>query len=167
MDINPQPTPPEAPTPPTPTPQVPFTPNISSKPESILTEDLAEPDSEEVATTETEEVTAEAEPAEPAEPVTFVSTLKEQKTSFLEAVNPSGENPGFKFGIISLLFALVALGLISVIFGVLGYKKSKKAGYSNYFAVAGIIIGAIEVVIGTLIIGLVLISLPDLLGATE
>lgn len=74
-----------------------------------------------------------------------------------QPVQPPVVNPGKGFGIASLVLGLVGLGLFALIFGILGLKKSKQAGQSNGMALAGVIIGSIEIVLG--IIGLIFIIL--------
>lgn len=63
----------------------------------------------------------------------------------------SGDNPGLTFGVVSFVFALVGLGLFSLIFGIIGLKKSKRAGRGNGFAVAGIILGILEIIAAIII----------------
>lgn len=65
------------------------------------------------------------------------------------------ENPGKGLGIASLVTSLVGLGLVGVILGIIGLVKSKKAGMGNGFALAGLIIGVINV-IGVLIFSIVI-----------
>lgn len=69
--------------------------------------------------------------------------------------NATGEDPGKTFGIISLVTSLLGISLLGLIFGIIGRKKSKAAGYSNGLALAGIIISIIGMIIGIIIISLV------------
>lgn len=61
------------------------------------------------------------------------------------------ENPGQTLGIVSLITSLVGLSLIGLIAGIVGLRKSKKAGQKNSFAVAGIIISIIGAILLTVI----------------
>lgn len=61
-------------------------------------------------------------------------------------------NPGHGLGIASLIVSLVGAGLIGLILGIIGLNKSKKAGQKNGLAIAGIIIGAINIVVVTIIV---------------
>ena len=45
-------------------------------------------------------------------------------------------DPGRGFGIASLVLALCTLGLFAVIFGIIGLRKSRRAGHKNGMAVA-------------------------------
>lgn len=65
---------------------------------------------------------------------------------------PTAVNPGHGLGIASLVLSLVGVGLVGLILGIVGLNKSKKAGQKNGLAIAGIIIGAINLVVVTLII---------------
>jgi predicted permease len=64
-------------------------------------------------------------------------------------------NPGKGLGIASFVISLVGGGLIGLILGIIAKKKSKAAGQGNRFAVAGIIIGVINIIAVTLIMILV------------
>lgn len=61
---------------------------------------------------------------------------------------PAAANPGKGLGIASLIVSLVGAGLVGLILGIVGMNKSKKAGQKNGFALAGIIIGAVNIVVG-------------------
>ncbi len=56
------------------------------------------------------------------------------------------DDPGKVLGIISFVGIFIGFGLISIILGIIGLKKSKRAGHKNGFAVAGIILGILEVI---------------------
>ncbi len=164
MDTNPQPTPSSDPTPPQdptpPAPETPPTPNISSTPEEVT---VSEPE-----TTETNAPAAAEEPAAPDATVTPgpETTEKKESSSLSQTLAPMGsQDPGFPFGLASLILALLGLGLFSVILGILALKKSKKAGYTNGLAIAGIIIGALEVFIGLLVVILLVTTLPAIISA--
>ncbi|WP_083260037.1 DUF4190 domain-containing protein [Cellulosimicrobium cellulans] len=66
-----------------------------------------------------------------------------------------GENPGKTMGIIGLVLSFLGcLSIVGIILSIVALNKSKKAGYGNGIAVAGIIVGAI-VLIGSIIFGVV------------
>lgn len=64
-------------------------------------------------------------------------------------------NPGKGLGIASLITSLLNIGLVGLILGIIGLKKSKAVGQSNVLAVIGIILGILSI-IGT-IIGIILL----------
>lgn len=69
-----------------------------------------------------------------------------------QAAAPAAVNPGHGLGIASLVLSLIGVGLVGLILGIVGLNKSKKVGQKNGLAIAGIIIGAINTVVVTLII---------------
>lgn len=75
---------------------------------------------------------------------------------------PTSANPGFTFGLVSLITALLGLGLVAVIFGILGLNKSKAAGQKNPLALAGIIIG----VVGAIFVTIAVISYYSVLSTS-
>lgn len=67
-----------------------------------------------------------------------------------------GENPGKTMGIIGLVLSFLGcLSIVGIILSIVALNRSKKAGYGNGVAVAGIIVGAV-VLIGSIIFGVVL-----------
>ena len=149
MDPNQQSTAPSEETPVTPTPETPAeTPQTSEAPVVTPVESIPTADTPTPTSTSTESTT------EPAAPVV---TTDDASTSSL-----STANPGFAFGLTSLILALLSIGLFAVIFGILGLRKSKKVGQGNGLAIAGLIIGGIEVVFGLIAIIFILIALPSL-----
>ena len=50
-------------------------------------------------------------------------------------------------GIASLITSLFGLGLVGVILGIIGLNQSKKANQGNGMAIAGIVIGAIGIIV--------------------
>lgn len=69
-----------------------------------------------------------------------------------------GENPGRTMGIVGLVLSFLGcLSIVGIILSIVALNKSKKAGYGNGVAVAGIIVGAV-VLIGTIIGSIVLFS---------
>ncbi len=62
-----------------------------------------------------------------------------------------GENPGKTMGIIGLVLSFLGcLSVVGIILSIVALNRSKKAGYGNGVAVAGIVVGAI-VLIGTIV----------------
>lgn len=61
-------------------------------------------------------------------------------------------NPGRGLGIASLVVSLAGVGLVGLILGIIGLKKSKKVGQKNGMAVAGIIIGAVNIVVVAILV---------------
>ncbi|MEP7205266.1 MAG: DUF4190 domain-containing protein [Candidatus Saccharibacteria bacterium] len=74
---------------------------------------------------------------------------------------PEGNNPGKGLGIASLVTSLVGLGLVGIVLGIIGLKKSKTAGMKNGLATAGIILGIISTILVTLVIVLVVTSIAS------
>lgn len=62
---------------------------------------------------------------------------------------PVAENPGKTLGIIGLVLAFVA-NIVGLIVSIIALNKSKKAGFKNGPALAGIIIASISVVISVI-----------------
>ncbi|KQO96571.1 DUF4190 domain-containing protein [Leifsonia sp. Leaf264] len=56
------------------------------------------------------------------------------------------DDPGRTLGIIGLVLAIF-FNIIGLIVSIVAYNKSRKAGYSNGFAVAGIIVGAVLLIL--------------------
>ena len=79
-------------------------------------------------------------------------------------VSPEAANPGHTLGIVSLILSIIGVHLIGLILGIVGLNKSKKAGQKNGLALAGIIIGAIGLVVGTILL-VVLVSVAGQLAA--
>ena len=58
----------------------------------------------------------------------------------------NGTNPGTALGVVSFVLLFVGLGLISLILGIIGLKKSQRSGRKNVFAVIGIVGGILEII---------------------
>lgn len=67
------------------------------------------------------------------------------------------DNPGKVLGIVGFILVFLGLGLVSLILGIIGLKKSKRAGHKNGFALAAIILGILQT-IAALLIGAFLIT---------
>ena len=63
---------------------------------------------------------------------------------------PPAQDPGRTMGIVGLILAIFC-SLIGLIVSAIAYNTSKKAGYQNNFALAGIIVGAVSLVLGVVI----------------
>lgn len=98
-----------------------------------------------------EQTTSLQDQAQP-QPTPVVPTFAATPTTPSQA----SPNPGARFGLASLILCLVGLGLFGLIFGILGLKKSRRAGMKNPLALTGIILGSLEIVAG--IIAIVLFS---------
>jgi hypothetical protein len=77
-------------------------------------------------------------------------------------MTPTAENPGHGLGIASLIVSILGAGLIGIILGVIGLNKSKKAGQKNGLALAGIIVGALNLIVVTIIIVVSLMGVAQL-----
>lgn len=65
---------------------------------------------------------------------------------------PNQNDPGKTLGIVGFVFAFVGLQLVGLILSIIGFNKSKKAGFKNTLAFVGIILNAVFLVLGTLIV---------------
>jgi hypothetical protein len=89
------------------------------------------------------------------EPMTASPTPQPAMGAPMAAPVASGQNPGHGMGIAGLVLAFLA-PLIGLILSIIAMNKSKKAGMKNGLALAGIIVGSINVVVG-LIVGSLLV----------
>lgn len=65
-------------------------------------------------------------------------------------------DPGQQYGIIGLIMLVIGLPFIGIFLSIIGYKKSKKAGYTNTLAKVGIWLNALFcIVLLALIVGVV------------
>ena len=64
---------------------------------------------------------------------------------------PVAENPGKTLGIVGLVLAFVA-NIVGLIVSIIALNKSKKAGYKNGLALAGIIVSSVSIVISVIVI---------------
>ena len=60
-------------------------------------------------------------------------------------------DPGYVLGIVSLATSIIGMGLVGLITGIIGLKKSKQVGKSNGLALAGIIIGVLNIIISIVV----------------
>ena len=97
-----------------------------------------------------------------SQPVEAANPFAQQPVAGASAAVTS-RNPGQTLGIVSLVLALVGLGLLSLIVGIIGLKKSKQAGMKNGFALAGVIVGIIEIIIGTILAIILVAALSTVL----
>jgi hypothetical protein len=67
-------------------------------------------------------------------------------------VQPVGENPGHNLGIASLILSIVGIHIVGLILGIIALQQSKKAGFKNGLALAGVIVGAAGLVLVVLYI---------------
>lgn len=70
---------------------------------------------------------------------------------------PVAENPGKTLGIVGLVLAFVA-NIVGLIVSIIALNKSKRAGFKNGPALAGIIIASVSMVVSVILI-ITLISL--------
>jgi hypothetical protein len=63
-----------------------------------------------------------------------------------------GQDPGKTMGIVGLVLSFLGcLSIAGLIVSIIAYNKSKKAGYKNGIALAGIIVGAVVLVISIIV----------------
>ena len=60
---------------------------------------------------------------------------------------PAAQDPGRTLGIVGLILAFFC-SLIGMIISIVAYRQSAQAGYKNNIALAGIIVGAVFLVLG-------------------
>ncbi len=71
---------------------------------------------------------------------------------------PAGQDfPGKTLGIVGLIVAIF-FNLIGLIISIIAFNQSKKAGYKNTPALAGIIVGAVFLGIGLLVVILSIVA---------
>ena len=109
-----------------------------------------------------------AEPAQPAAPA--APSYSAPAYSAAPAYDPAAYGtapgapvPGKTMGIVAFVLSFFAQ-LIALILGIVALVQSKKAGRSNGFAIAAIIIGALALIVGILLVFAVVI--PSLNAAT-
>ena len=74
-----------------------------------------------------------------------------------EPLEPTdADYPGRALGIVGLVLAFF-LNVVGLIVSIVAYSQSRKAGRSNGFAVAGIVVAVLEILIGA-VIGIALIG---------
>lgn len=64
------------------------------------------------------------------------------------------ENPGRTLGIVGFILAIL-IAPVGLIISIIAYVKSRKARMGNGFALAGIIIGALFTILGTILIAVI------------
>lgn len=62
--------------------------------------------------------------------------------------------PGRMMGIISLVLSIIGLHLIGIVLGFIALSQSKRAGHSNGFALAGVIVGFVLMALTLVVVGL-------------
>lgn len=62
----------------------------------------------------------------------------------------TGEDPGRTMGIVGLILAIFC-NLIGLVVSIIAYNRSKNAGYKNNIALAGIIVGAVLLVVSLIV----------------
>lgn len=80
------------------------------------------------------------------------------------SVQPGQEDPGRTLGIVGLVLAIVA-SVVGLIISIVAFRKSKKAGFSNGLAKAGIIVGIITTVFGLIMAGVGIAGAVTLMNA--
>jgi hypothetical protein len=63
---------------------------------------------------------------------------------------PAAQDPGRTLGIVGLILAFFC-SLIGMILSIVAYRQSAQAGYKNNIALAGIIVGAVFLVLGIIL----------------
>jgi hypothetical protein len=71
-------------------------------------------------------------------------------STYQPPTGPPAQDPGRTMGIVGLILAIFC-SLIGLIVSAIAYNTSKKAGYQNNFALAGIIVGIVSLVLGVVI----------------
>ena len=100
-------------------------------------------------------------PSQQPQPVQQPAYVPPQQTN---GQAPSSENPGKVLGIVGFILAFF-FPLVGLILSIIGFVKSKKAGFKNGLALAGIILNSVFLVLGTLF--LVLITMTAYSGIQE
>jgi hypothetical protein len=99
----------------------------------------------------------------PAQPTPAPTSPEQQPTTPQNDAQPTPQhNPGSTLGIVSIIVSLFGLGLIGLILGIIGLKKSKAVGMGNGAAVAGIVISILSIIGGLLVIGLLFFGASEI-----
>lgn len=106
------------------------------------------------------------QPIQPAQPVQ-PQPVQPSGAPQYAAPNPSAVDPGKTFGIVGFVMVFVGLQLIGLIFSIIGFNKSKKAGFKNTLAKVGIILNSIILAIAIVVIPLFLITIVSYNGISE
>jgi hypothetical protein len=81
-----------------------------------------------------------------------------------QSATASGK-PGFVLGIVGFALSLIAvLNIVGLILSIISLVKSRRAGYTNGFALAGVIIGGLGVLLLAVI---AVLAVPALVDAAE
>ena len=96
-----------------------------------------------------------SETMEPVEPTVSVTP---------QAVQSVGENPGKTLGVIGLVLAIF-LPLIGLVVSIIAKSKSKKAGFKNGPALAGIIISIVLMLLSIAAVTLVIVTAANVIKA--
>ena len=72
--------------------------------------------------------------------------------------------PGQGFGIASFVSSLFGAGIISLVLGIVGFVRSRRAHVTNGFAIAGIVISSISIVVGLVVIAYFIVQRPAISG---
>lgn len=71
------------------------------------------------------------------------------------------EDPGKKLALVGILVSVFGFAVVGTILSIVAYVKSKKAGFKNKLAIAGIVAGSILFVIGTIVLVFVSFAFAD------
>ena len=96
-------------------------------------------------------------PAVETEPASSPAPAADAQPAFSAPVSstPAAADPGHGLGIASLVVSLIGFGLVGLILGIIGLKKSKSVGRGNGLAIGGIIIGIVNIIAVTLVFAVV------------
>lgn len=95
--------------------------------------------------------TPEATQAPAATPETTSQEVTPAPVAQPAAATPAAADPGKTLGIVGFVMSILGFGLISLVMSIIAKSQSKKAGFSNGFALAGIIISAVTTVLGIIL----------------
>lgn len=68
--------------------------------------------------------------------------------------SPNPPVPGATMGIVSLVLSVIGLHLVGIVLGFVALAESKRAGHSNGFALAGVIVGCVLLVVSIVVVSL-------------
>lgn len=78
---------------------------------------------------------------------------------------PAGRNPHFVLGVVGFALSLIAVvNIVGLILSIIALVKSRRAGFTNGFALAGVIIGGLGVLLFVIVAAF---AVPALLDAAE
>lgn len=105
------------------------------------------------------------QPVEPQQPVYQQPVMQQQPQMAPPvasvATAPAAADPGKTLAIVGLVMSFIFLAPIGLILSIIGFKKSKKAGFKNTIGIVGIVLNAVALISGFVIIALMMLTMSS------